>query len=153
MLVIFGFLVAEYSWRTYNRRHKLTESALALWDDRRFKIFCGAIGAAYTFILVRCAYRIPELLGGWGGELMRIELEFIILEGVMICLAVTAQTMFHPGKYFPAIASKPVAKHQRLKAVEDTEMEPLGSYEDIRPARRYYDPTTTNGPYEEMRSR
>jgi hypothetical protein len=104
------------------------------------------MGAAYTFILVRCAYRIPELLGGWGGELMRIELEFIILEGAMITLAVVAQTVFHPGKYFPALAGPArKVKHQRLKNVEDTEMEPLSSYEDVRPAGKYEEMRPTGG--------
>jgi hypothetical protein len=107
--------------------------------------------AAYTFILVRCAYRIPELLGGWGGELMRIEIEFIILEGVMICLAVLAQTIFHPGIYFPALASTPSKhKHERLKSMTDTEMEPLSSYEDVRPAGRYEE-SRTGGRYENAR--
>jgi hypothetical protein len=143
VLVIFGLLVGEYAWRTRARRHKLSHEALALWNNKRFKMFCGAMSAAYIFILIRCAYRIPELLGGWGGELMRIEIEFIILEGVMICLAVLAQTVFHPGIYFPALASTSMKqKHQRLKNVADTEMEPLSTYEDVRPA----------GPYEDLRS-
>jgi hypothetical protein len=138
VLVIFGLLVAEYSWRTWKRRNQLTHNALALWENRRFKLFCSAILAAYIFILVRCAYRIPELLGGWGGELMRIEIEFIVLEGVMISLAVLAQTIFHPGIYFPALASVPGKhKHQRIKNTDDTELEPLSSYEDMRPSGRY----------------
>ncbi|KAF2828895.1 sphingoid long-chain base transporter RSB1 [Ophiobolus disseminans] len=153
VLVIFGLLVAEYGWRTYQRRTKLTHSALELWNNKKFKIFCGAVCGAYLFILVRCAYRIPELLGGWGGELMRIELEFIILEGVMICLMVLCQTIFHPGIYFPALASPPKQKHRKLKNVEDTEMEPLSSYEDVRPAGRYYDPAPTGQRYENTRER
>ena len=151
MLVIFGLLVAEYSYRTYTRRNKLTHSALALWDNKKFKIFCGAVSGAYLFILIRCAYRIPELLGGWGGELMRIELEFIILEGVMICLCVVCQTVWHPGVYFPVLASVPKPRHQKLKNLEDTELEPLSSYEDVRPAGRYYDPTPEGQRYESAR--
>lgn len=42
---------------------------------------------------------------GWGGELMRIESEYIALESVMIMLTVLAQTMFHPGFCFPALAN------------------------------------------------
>jgi hypothetical protein len=67
---------------------------------------------------------------------MRIEIEFIILEGVMICLCVLAQTVFHPGKYFPALASQGKHKHVRVKTVDDMEMEPLGSYEEMRSAMR-----------------
>jgi hypothetical protein len=104
------------------------------------------------FILIRCAYRIPELVGGWGGELMRIEIEFIILEGVMIALAVVCQTVFHPGLYFPALASAPKGqKHQKLKNVEDTEMEPLSSYEDVRAAGRYNDSAPTGQRFETIR--
>jgi hypothetical protein len=72
---------------------------------------------------------------------MRIELEFILLEGVMITLAVVAQTVFHPGRYFPALVSQVRRqKHRRLKSVEDdeeVEMEPLRSYGGVRPAGRY----------------
>lgn len=120
--------------------------------NRRFKIFTAAVIGAYTGIFVRCVYRIPELLGGWGGELMRNELEFIILEGVMICLAVLCQTIFHPGMYFPALAS-PQKKHkqQKINNVEEGEMEPLSSYEDVRPAARYYDPTPKGQKYEDVR--
>ncbi|KAH8732198.1 RTA1 like protein-domain-containing protein [Phaeosphaeriaceae sp. PMI808] len=153
VLVIFGLLVTEYSLRTYRRRAKLSHEALALWADGRFKIYCGAVIAAYTFILVRCAYRIPELLGGWGGELMRIEFEFIILEGVMIALTVAVQTVFHPGVYFPALASAPnKQKHHRIKNVNDTEMEPLSSYEDMRPAGRYED-SRPGSRYEDTRTK
>ena len=92
------------------------------------------------------------MAGGWGGELMRIELEFILLEGVMICLAVVCQTVFHPGIYFPALTSPPKRqKHHKLKNVEDTEMEPLSSYEDVRPAGRYDDPTPKGQKYENVR--
>lgn len=50
-------------------------------------------------------YRIPELLGGWGGELMQEEVEFIILEGAMIAITVLAQTVFHPGLCFPPLGN------------------------------------------------
>lgn len=83
---------------------------------------------------------------------MRIELEFILLEGVMICLAVLCQTIFHPGIYFPALTSPPKRqKHHKLKNVEDTEMEPLSSYEDVRPAGRCHDPAQEGRMYEGMR--
>jgi hypothetical protein len=67
-------------------------------------------------------YRIPELLGGWGGELMRNELEFILLEGVMIALTVTAQTVFHPGLCFPALGNT-MGQQKYVKAsTSETEM-------------------------------
>ncbi|KAI4711741.1 hypothetical protein J4E89_003183 [Alternaria sp. Ai002NY15] len=115
VLVIFGLLVLEYSIRTYHRRDQLSASALRLWSNRRFRFFCGAVVVAYTAIFVRCVYRIPELLGGWGGELMRNEIEFIILEGAMIAITVAAQTVFHPGLCFPALGNT-MGKQKYVKA-------------------------------------
>jgi hypothetical protein len=36
---------------------------------------------------------------------MREEVEFIVLEGAMIVVAVTALTVFHPGYCFPVLAT------------------------------------------------
>jgi hypothetical protein len=36
---------------------------------------------------------------------MREEVEFIILEGAMIVIAVAALTVFHPGYCFPVLAT------------------------------------------------
>jgi hypothetical protein len=115
------------------RRDQLSHSALKLWNSTRFKLYVGAVAAAYLFIVIRCVYRIPELLGGWGGDLMRIESEFIVLEGVMIVLAVLAQTAFHPGIFFPAMATQ--AKKGRKMDLDDAEMEPIGSLESARPLK------------------
>ncbi|KAJ4377706.1 hypothetical protein N0V83_000535 [Neocucurbitaria cava] len=110
------------------RRNRLTHNALVLWDNRRFKFFCGAVVVAYVTILIRCIYRIPELLGGWGGELMRVEVDFIILESAMIVLTVVAQTVFHPGFCFSAMANTIGKKHQhsKLASMSETELEMLG---------------------------
>lgn len=49
---------------------------------RNFRIFCFAIALAFTTTLIRCIYRLPEMAGGWGNELMRRETEFLILDGM-----------------------------------------------------------------------
>ena len=100
VLAIFGCIVVEYSVRTYRRRFQLTGTAIDLWANIWFKAFCAAVVVAYTGIFVRCVYRIPELIEGWGGSLMRKEVDFIVLEGVMIVFTVAAQTIFHPGFFF-----------------------------------------------------
>jgi hypothetical protein len=70
-------------------------------------------------------YRIPELTGGWGSELMRDEPEFIVLEGVMIVIAVGALTIFHPGYCFPVLGNTIGQKKNaaRAKSVEDSDVE------------------------------
>jgi hypothetical protein len=103
-LLVFGYVAGEYAFRTYLRKESLSDTSIYILNNRRFRLFIGGIFVAYLTIFIRCVYRIPELLGGWGSSLMRIESEFIALEGVMIVLAVAAQTIFHPGYCFPAMA-------------------------------------------------
>jgi hypothetical protein len=105
VLVVFGALLVEYLVRVYRLRDTLAPSALKLAADTRFRAFMGAIFVAYICILTRCVYRIPEMTGGWRNEIMRNEVEFIVLDGVMIVIAVLALTIFHPGYCFPALAS------------------------------------------------
>ncbi|USP73732.1 sphingoid long-chain base transporter rsb1 [Curvularia clavata] len=136
-LAIFGLLVLEYSIRTYRRRDILSSSALALWSTRRFKFFCGGVLLAYTCILVRCIYRIPELLGGWGGELMQAETEFIILEGVMIAITVLAQTVFHPGICFPPLGNT-IGKRKNAKgSVSESRVEMLEQGQSVSSRRAF----------------
>lgn len=55
---------------------------------------------ATVLIFVRCAYRVAELWGGFDSHLANHELTFMIFEGPLIILAVTAMTVFHPGRIF-----------------------------------------------------
>ncbi|EOA88312.1 uncharacterized protein SETTUDRAFT_168669 [Exserohilum turcica Et28A] len=103
-LTIFGYLLVEYTVRTYKHRAEVPEEAMALWQKRSFKGFVFAIALSFITIFARCVYRIPELAFGWRSELMRNELDFIILEGAMIVTAVVALTLFHPGWCFPAVS-------------------------------------------------
>lgn len=120
ILAVFGVLVTEYVVRTYRRRDRLSPRALNLWASRRFRCFIAAVFLAYLTIFIRCVYRIPELLGGWGNELMRIESEFIALEGIMIVLCVLAQTVCHPGIFFP-VMGRDQAREQAKLANEASE--------------------------------
>jgi hypothetical protein len=83
--------------------------------SKRFRFFLGAVFIAYITIFIRCIYRIPELLGGWGSELMRIEWEFIFFEGWMIVICVIAQTVFHPGIWFPVMSNGGKNAHAATK--------------------------------------
>lgn len=76
ILSVFGYLLSEYTLRTYRRREKLSMAATEILRSMKFRLFVGAIMTAYLAIFTRCVYRIPELTGGWGNELMRNEPEF-----------------------------------------------------------------------------
>lgn len=124
ILAVFGYFLAEYTLRTYRRRSQLSAHSVALLHKPTFRMFIGAVIIAYTGIFVRCVYRIPELTGGWGSELMRNEPEFIALEGVMIVLAVLALTVAHPGWGFPALGNT-IGK-SKAKSIGDSDVEMVG---------------------------
>jgi hypothetical protein len=105
VLSIFGALLAEYMVRTYRCRDQLSVQATTLAHQKSFRGFCFSLVIAFVGIFIRCIYRIPELSGGWRSELMRKEVDFIVLEGVMIVVSVLMLTVFHPGYCFPALRS------------------------------------------------
>ena len=140
ILSVFGYLLSEYTLRTYRRREKLSMAATEMLRSMKFRMFVGAIMIAYLAIFTRCVYRIPELTGGWGNELMRDEPEFsespnfeerdehwlirlqVALEGMMITLAALVLTVFHPGYCFPVIGAKQAVDYKNItsKEVDDS---------------------------------
>ena len=122
-LSFFGYFLGEYALRTYRHRNELTPESVGLLHDTKFRLFAGSITVAYVTILARCAYRIPELSDGWRSELMRDELEFIVLEGVMIAVAVMVLTIFHPGYCFPVLAMGRASARSKSTARTDESIE------------------------------
>lgn len=90
ILVIFLVVFADYIVR-YARR------AGAGGFDTRAKIFLTGLATASVLILLRCAYRVAELKDGYSGQIIREEVPFIVLEGVVIVLAAVALFFGHPG--------------------------------------------------------
>ena len=81
-LAAFGVLVADYFRHVLASRSQLSPDAQSLLNSRRFHLFLGSIVVAYTTIMIRCIYRIPELSGGWQSAIMQDETDFIVLDGV-----------------------------------------------------------------------
>ena len=79
-LFIFALLAGDFFIAVYKHRGELTPPAKRLLASWRFRSFVGAVVQSFLFIFVRCAYRIAELEGGWGSEIMRDEPEFVVLE-------------------------------------------------------------------------
>ncbi|KAM4057115.1 RTA1 like protein [Hirsutella rhossiliensis] len=66
----------------------------------RIKGFFLGLTSSILLILARCAYRVAELRDGYHGELIKEEVPFVILEGVLIVLACLALCFGHPGLVF-----------------------------------------------------
>ncbi|OLN86956.1 Uncharacterized protein C17G6.02c 2 [Colletotrichum chlorophyti] len=123
-MVVCGGLMVIYAWR-YRRGRPSRPVGSALeeessevgvrstrgekgrgGDEGRLRIFMWAITIAYVAIIIRCIYRVPEMAGGWGSDLMQNEVTFLILDGAMILLAVLLLTVFHPAYFFPTLGKQ-----------------------------------------------
>ncbi|CAO2652162.1 Nn.00g004450.m01.CDS01 [Neocucurbitaria sp. VM-36] len=90
-MAVCGILVLVYIWR-YRRARSLRnehneKSSYELDKEQgvrlgKVKLFGWIIVLAYTTVLIRCIYRLPEMAGGWGNALMRNETEFLLLDGM-----------------------------------------------------------------------
>ncbi|KAL2222985.1 putative RTA1 domain protein [Thermoascus aurantiacus ATCC 26904] len=115
----FGLLSLDFFWRVRRHHHhqqqqqchspvdndtESTTTRRRVWKDPRFRIFCTSVAAAYLGILTRCIYRIVEMAGGWANPIMQNEVDFIVLEGVMILYPAILLTVVPPGIYFPQMA-------------------------------------------------
>ncbi|KAI4123512.1 MAG: hypothetical protein LQ338_005236 [Usnochroma carphineum] len=103
-LLIFAALATDFFSRAYRNRSSQTAAAAEVRQSSRFGLFLVALVTAYIGIAIRCIYRIAELAGGWGNDIMQNEAEFIVLEGVMIVVGALALTVFHPGHFFPSMS-------------------------------------------------
>lgn len=81
-LAIFGIMSAEYAGHVFKGRNQMTQTGAKLLQDRKFKLFIGAILLAFLAIFTRCNYRIAEMAGGWKNPIMQNERDFIVLDGV-----------------------------------------------------------------------
>lgn len=65
-----------------------------------FQYFPLAFFAAIILVFIRCWYRFAEGIDGWDGYIITHEPFFIVLDALMMFLATTLMTIFHPGLAF-----------------------------------------------------
>lgn len=122
-LVIFGLFAADYAFAVYRNRNRLNPATVELRNSLTFKLFLVALTVAYTCILIRCAYRVAELCGGWGSQnhIMRTQALFIGLDSVPCAIAAVALNIWHPGFCFPKEQQDVTAKEEKLASSSDEE--------------------------------
>ncbi|EGU88774.1 hypothetical protein FOXB_00696 [Fusarium oxysporum f. sp. conglutinans Fo5176] len=81
------------------------------------QVFVWSISIAFVAIIIRCIYRIPEMATGWGSDLMKDEITFLIFDGAMVLVAIFLVTVFHPANYFPKLSKKGRNKEMRQSAI------------------------------------
>lgn len=117
LLVLF-VLVGMYARTAYANRSNFSRSTVTLLSSTRFRLFIASLTVAWITIFTRCVYRIAEMAGGWGNSIMQNEVDFIILENVMILIATLCLTIFHPGYCFPQMQME--NKHAGDDAMDET---------------------------------
>ena len=80
-LTLFAACCAEYAWRVYRDPTASARVPSIFRNNKGLGIFLVGLALAYTFIMIRCIYRVVELAGGWGSSLMEDQTLFIVLEG------------------------------------------------------------------------
>ncbi|KAH8173446.1 RTA1 like protein [Sarocladium implicatum] len=103
VLISFGVMGADYLLRAKKHVHSgnASPSAIAVWQDPKFRKFTFAVSGAFIAILIRCIYRIAEMAGGWGNHIMQDEISFNILDPSLVVITTTLLVGFHPGFFFP----------------------------------------------------
>ncbi|OAQ68820.1 RTA1 domain-containing protein [Pochonia chlamydosporia 170] len=107
VLGAFGIMGSDYFLRArkHMRSDKASREELALWRDGKFRVFVFGIAGAYAAVLIRCIYRIAEMAGGWGNEIMQDEVSFLVLDSSLMVVTVYLLTIFHPGLFFPQMVN------------------------------------------------
>lgn len=115
-LFAFSVCAIEFLIRVHRNPSARSTEHADLYDSKKFKIFlpgmsCAlmlrthtdyslALGLATILLFIRTVFRSVELSEGFSGHLANNEIEFMILDGVMVILASITLTVFHPGRIF-----------------------------------------------------
>ncbi|KAG0647624.1 Efflux pump [Hyphodiscus hymeniophilus] len=109
-------LTAMFIFKLRRGLPSLTAEASTVLFSRDLKIFATAIFVSSLAVYVRCVYRIAELAQGWANEIMRDQTGYIVLDGVMCCIAILAITVCYPGIFFKSMTSQPKMREKALKS-------------------------------------
>lgn len=107
---IFKIKQSEIDYLYRKKYHDLRQNP----DRWSFHYFPYALTLAVLTVFVRCCYRLAELVAGWSGYLITHENYFIILDSLMMALATTTLTVFHPGFAFNGRSMAIPITHGRL---------------------------------------
>ncbi|KAM0723236.1 hypothetical protein Q7P37_001436 [Cladosporium fusiforme] len=102
-LTVFLGVSADFFLRV--RKHGMDTSSSAKSATRSrlaFKAFLASLLVATLAILARSIFRAAELWQGFEGDLWNSEVDFMVLDGAMVALAVLLLSLWHPGPAFGA---------------------------------------------------
>jgi hypothetical protein len=99
-LATFLFVCADFAWRCKHGKLDMAREKVETRKSILLKTTIGGLVLATVCVLVRSVFRVDELWQGFNGALWNDELEFILLDGMMVAIASICLTMLHPGPGF-----------------------------------------------------
>ncbi|PWY94487.1 RTA1-domain-containing protein [Aspergillus sclerotioniger CBS 115572] len=104
-LVLFMGLCLDYAWQVRKNPRDLNPDVRMrdLRNSFTWKAFLGGLVLATLTIFIRSVFRVAELKGGFHSALANDEVDFMILEGAMIVIAIITLTVLHPGVCFDGL--------------------------------------------------
>ncbi|OQE38447.1 hypothetical protein PENCOP_c008G03401 [Penicillium coprophilum] len=88
-LTVFAVMSGHFLLRIRGSpKDGMTAETRRVWNSRSFWVFFWGILVAFLATYIRCVYRIAEMAGGWKNPIMRDEIDFTILESII---------MYHPS--------------------------------------------------------
>jgi hypothetical protein len=123
-LLVFGILAGDYGYSAYRNRNNLNPATKSLRQTLRFKLFILALWIAYLGILIRCCYRVAELVRGWSNNpILRSEGLFIGLDSVPCAIAAVVLNIWHPGWCFPKETQQSAVSEEKMAGATSSDDE------------------------------
>ncbi|KAF2257599.1 RTA1-domain-containing protein [Lojkania enalia] len=99
-LTVFLLYLAHFALKCRSGSLDMDLAKIACRNRGLFKVSLFSLLIATVAILIRSIFRVAELWQGFSGELWNDEIDFMVLDGGMMSLAVLLLTLFHPGPAF-----------------------------------------------------
>ncbi|ESZ96663.1 hypothetical protein SBOR_2922 [Sclerotinia borealis F-4128] len=99
-MICFGLLHADFKVQVRAYPEQLNAYTENTRSSRRFRFFYAALPLAFLGVGVSVVYRMAVLGQGWGMGMMKNEVAFVCLEGIIVAIAGSGLSLLHPGYVF-----------------------------------------------------
>lgn len=93
----FVLVCSQLAWAVHQHPEKTNTTYAEMRRSKRFRFFLWSIGICTIAILIRCSFRVAELSKGFNGSIANNEVEFMILDGMLMCIVIILLNVAHPG--------------------------------------------------------
>lgn len=96
-MTVFVLVCMQLAWAVRKHPERVSTEYEEMRRSRRFRLFLWSIGICTIAILIRCSFRVAELSKGFNGSIANNEVEFMVLDGMLMSIVIILLTVAHPG--------------------------------------------------------